>query len=62
MENKTTVTINMGKGDLQRAMASVIEYLSIYPPQEEFMAGQEAVTYSMGLSALFDCLRATFEK
>lgn len=62
MENKTTVTINMGKGDLQRAMASVIEYLSVYPPQEDFMAGEESVTYSMGLSALFDCLRATFDK
>ena len=33
MENKTTVTINMGKGDLQRAMVSVIEYLSVYPPK-----------------------------
>lgn len=56
MAQQTNVTIDMDKDTLQRAVTSVIEHLSIYPPTEE----EHTMEYSLGLQVLFNCLRATF--
>lgn len=62
MAQQTTVTLSLGKADLQRAVTSVIEYLSSNPPQQDGpMLRREEIDYNLGLSVLFECLRATFD-
>lgn len=57
---ETTVTLPMGKADLQQAATAVIEYLSTTPPDTESMSQEQSVSYNMGLGILFTCLRSTF--
>nr|DAN12994.1 MAG TPA: hypothetical protein [Caudoviricetes sp.] len=57
MAQQTIVTIDMDKESLQLAATAIIEHLSLYPPTEE----DHTIEYSLGLQALFDCLKATFK-
>lgn len=50
----------MGKADLQEAATAVIEQLATAPPDIENMSQEQSITYNMGLSILFACLRSTF--
>ena len=50
----------MGKADLQEAAMAVIEQLATAPPDIESMSQEQYISYNMGLSILFACLRSTF--
>ena len=58
--NQTTVTLPMGKADLQEAAMAVIEQLATAPPDTGSMSEEQSISYQMGLSILFACLRSTF--
>ena len=57
---ETTITIPMGKADLQEAATAVIEQLATAPPDIESMSQEQSISYNMGLSIRFACLRSTF--
>ena len=50
----------MGKADLQEAAMAVIEQLATAPPDTGSMSQEQVISYNMGLSILFACLRSTF--
>ena len=50
----------MGKADLQEAAMALIEQLATAPPDIENMSQEQSISYNMGLSILFTCLRSTF--
>ena len=50
----------MGKADLQEAAMAVIEHLATAPPDTGSMSQEQSISYQMGLSILFACLRSTF--
>ena len=58
--NETTITLPMGKADLQEAATAVIEQLATAPPDTGSMSQEQSISYNMGLSILFACLRSTF--
>ena len=58
--NQTTITLQMGKADLQEAAMAVIEQLATAPPDTGSMSEEQSISYNMGLSILFACLRSTF--
>lgn len=58
--NQTTITLPMGKADLQEAATAVIEQLATAPPDTGSMSEEQSISYNMGLSILFACLRSTF--
>lgn len=53
---ETTVTIDMGKDDLQLTTTSVLEYLRIYPPFDE----ERNTAFYIGVQMLYDILKSTF--
>ena len=57
---ETTITLPMGKADLQEAATAVIEQLATAAPDIESMSQEQSISYNMGLSILFACLRSTF--
>lgn len=57
--NETTITLPMGKADLQEAATAVIEQLATAPPDTGSMSQEQSISYNMGLSILFACLRST---
>lgn len=57
---ETTITLPMGKADLQEAATAVIEQLATAPPDTGSMSQEQSISYNMGLSILFACLRSTF--
>lgn len=57
---ETTITLPMGKADLQEAATAVIEQLATAPPDTGSMSEEQSISYNMGLSILFACLRYTF--
>ena len=57
---ETTITLPMGKADLQEAATAVIEQLATAPPDTGIMSEEKSISYNMGLSILFACLRSTF--
>ena len=57
---ETTITLPMGKADLQEAATAVIEQLATAPPDTGSMSPEQSISYNMGLSILFACLRSTF--
>ena len=50
----------MGKADLQEAAMALIEQLATAPPDTGSMSQEKYISYNMGLSILFACLRSTF--
>ena len=50
----------MGKADLQEAATAVIEQLATAPPDTERMSQEQSISYKIGLSILFTCLRSSF--
>ena len=56
---ETTITLPMGKADLQEAATAVIEQLATAPPDTGSMSQEQHISYNMGLSILFACLRST---
>ena len=50
---ETTITLPMGKADLQEAATAVIEQLATAPPDIESMSQEQSISYNMGLSILF---------
>lgn len=57
---KTVITIDMDKASLREAMTQLIEYLTTTPPDPDELGSKERISYNMGISTLFDCLRSTF--
>ena len=57
---ETTITLPMGKADLQEAAMALIEQLATAPPDTGSMSQEQVISYNMGLSILFACLRSTF--
>ena len=57
---ETTIILPMGKADLQEAAMAVIEQLATAPPDTRSMSQEQYISYNMGLSILFACLRSTF--
>ena len=57
---ETTITLPMGKADLQEAAMALIEQLATAPPDTGSMSQEQYISYNMGLSILFACLRSTF--
>lgn len=49
---ETTITLPMGKADLQEAATAVIEQLATAPPDIESMSQEQSISYNMGLSIL----------
>lgn len=58
--DETTITIQMGKQELQQAVTTVIELLTQSPFQFDEHSNKEIAEYNHGMSLLFDCLRSTF--
>lgn len=58
---ETTITLPMGKADLQEAATAVIEQLATAPPDFSQMSDDRVVSYTMGVEVLCDCLRSTFQ-
>ena len=58
--NETTLTLPLGQADLQEAATAVIEQLATAPPDTGSMSQEQSISYNMGLSILFACLRSTF--
>ena len=54
---ETTVTIELGKEELQYATIGVIKQLTLKPPTDE----ECTTAYYMGVQVLFDVLEATFK-
>ena len=54
---ETTVTIELGEEDLQRASTEVIKHLTLSRPSEE----ECTTAYFMGVEMLFDVLESTFK-
>lgn len=52
MMKETTITLPMGKADLQEAATAVIEQLATAPPDIENMSQEQSISYNMGLSIL----------
>ena len=57
---ETTITLPMGKADLQEAAMALIEQLATAPPDTGSMSEEQSISYNLGLSLLFACLRSTF--
>ena len=57
---ETTITLPIGKADLQAAGTAVIVHLATAPPDTGSMSEEQSISYNMGLSILFACLRSTF--
>lgn len=57
---ETTITLPMCKADLQEAAMALIEQLATAPPDTGSMSEEQSISYNMGLSILFACLRSTF--
>lgn len=55
MNEKTTVTFQMGKEELQTGVLALLQYVTITPPENQSF--DEAVDYNIGLNALFNILR-----
>jgi len=55
MAHSTTVTLPMGKLDIQESTTAVLEHLMINPPSEQ------TIEYNMGVNNLFEVLRSTFK-
>lgn len=49
---ETTITLPMGKADLQEAATAVIEQLATAPPDTGSMSQEQSISYNMGLSIL----------
>ena len=60
MSRQTTITLPLGKADLQEATLAVIEYLATTPPDYSQMSEKRIISYGMGVHVLVDCLRSTF--
>ena len=54
---ETTVKIELGKEDLQKATIRVIKQLTVNPP----LAEERTTAYYMGVQVLFDVLESTFK-
>ena len=52
----------MGKADLQEAAMALIEQLATAPPDTGSMSQEQSISYNMGLSILFACLRSRSEE
>ena len=59
MTRETTVTLPLGKADIQDAALAVIEYLATTPPDFSQMSEERIISYGMGVSMLVECLRST---
>lgn len=55
MNEKTTVTFQMGKEELQTGVLALLQHVTITPPENQSF--DEAVDYNIGLNALFNILR-----
>lgn len=62
MNRQTTITLPMGKADLQMAATAIIEQLATTPPDFSQMSDERTIFYNLGLDVLFTCLRSTFTK
>ena len=60
MMKETTITLPMGKADLQEAATAVIEQLATAPPDFSQMSDERVISYTMGVEVLCECLRSTF--
>lgn len=58
---ETTITLPMGKADLQEAATAVIEQLATAPPDFSQMSDDRVTSYTMGVEVLCECLRSTFQ-
>lgn len=58
---ETTITLPMGKADLQEAATAVIEQLATAPPDFSQMSDDRVTSYTMGVEVLCACLRSTFQ-
>ena len=58
---ETTITLPMGKADLQEAATAVIEQLATAPPDFSQMSDDRVTSYTMGVEVLCACLRSTFK-
>lgn len=54
---ETTITLPMGKADLQEAATAVIEQLATAPPDFSQMSDDRVTSYTMGVEVLCECLR-----
>lgn len=62
MNRQTTITLPLGKADLQMAATAVIERLAIAPPDFSQMSDELIISYTLGVNVLCDCLRSTFRE
>lgn len=60
--NQTTITLPMGKADLQEAATAVIEQLATAPPDTGSMSQEQSISYNMGLSILLRVCAPLFSK
>lgn len=60
--NETTITLPMGKADLQEAATAVIEQLATAPPDTGSMSQEQSISYNMGLSILLHACAPPFSK
>ena len=51
--NQTTITLPMGKADLQEAAMAVIEQLATAPPDTGSMSEEQSISYNMGIEYPF---------
>lgn len=57
---KTTITIDFDKQEIQSGITAIIEQLSLYPLQTDEHSRQEIFDYNTGMGIIFACLRSTF--
>ena len=62
MNRQTTITLPLGKADLQMAATAVIEQLATAPPDFSQMSQDRVISYTMGVEVLCECLRSTFDE
>ena len=58
---ETTITLPMGKADLQEAAMAVIEQLATATPDTWSMSEEQSISYNMELSIIFAYLGSNFE-
>lgn len=57
---QTVVTIEMDKQSLREAMARMIEYITLTPPEPDEFGEKGRIEYELALEVLFTCLRQSF--
>lgn len=57
---QTTITLPLGKQDIQKAVTALIEELTLNPFQLDMHTEEEQIFHNMGMSMLFETPRSTF--